>query len=96
MTDQFSSAEPGRQLPLTEGEAPGPSCAATPGCITCGDVAVQVVVARLLPDRMAAVIAGAGEEEVSVALVDAKPGDTILVHAGEAIALINEATAHIK
>ena len=28
------------------------------------------------------------EEEVSVALVDAAPGDTILVHAKEAIAVV--------
>jgi hydrogenase expression/formation protein HypC len=31
---------------------------------------------------------GSGEEEVSVALVSAAVGDTILVHAGEAIAVV--------
>jgi hydrogenase maturation factor len=31
---------------------------------------------------------GSGEEEVSVAFVSAQPGDTILVHAGEAIAVV--------
>ena len=57
-------------------------------CITCSDTAVQVRVARLLPDGLALVDTGAGQEEVSVALVSAQIGDTILVHAGEAIALV--------
>jgi hydrogenase expression/formation protein HypC len=34
---------------------------------------------------------GAGEEQVSVALVTASAGDTILVHAGEAIARLGDA-----
>ena len=57
-------------------------------CITCSDVAVQVTVLRLLSDEMAVVDTGAGEETVSVALVTAGVGDTILVHAREAIAVI--------
>ena len=57
-------------------------------CITCGDVAVEVRVVRLLPDGMADVDTGEGTELVSVALVSADAGDTILVHAGEAIAVI--------
>ena len=57
-------------------------------CITCSDAAVQVTVLRLLDDEMAVVGTGAGEETVSVALVDAGVGDTILVHASEAIAVI--------
>jgi hydrogenase expression/formation protein HypC len=59
-------------------------------CITCSDVAVQVRVLRLLPDALAVVDTGQGEEQVSVALVSAVAGDTILVHAGEAIAVIPE------
>jgi hydrogenase maturation factor len=55
-------------------------------CVTCSDTAVEVRVLRLLPDAMAVVDTGAGEEQVSVALVAASAGDTILVHAGEAIA----------
>ena len=43
---------------------------------------------RLLEDQMAVVDTGAGEETVSVALVSACVGDTILVHAREAIAVI--------
>jgi len=57
-------------------------------CITCSDLAVQVRVARLLDNEMAIVDTGSGEEEVSVALVSAHVGDTILVHASEAIAVI--------
>ena len=57
-------------------------------CITCSDTAVQVTVLRLLNDDLAMVDTGAGEEEVSVALVRAAVGDTILVHASEAIAVI--------
>ncbi len=57
-------------------------------CITCSDTAVQVRVVRLLADEMAVVDTGAGEETVSVALVDASVGATILVHASEAIAVI--------
>jgi hydrogenase expression/formation protein HypC len=59
-------------------------------CITCGDVAVEVRVVRLLPDELAVVDTGAGEEQVSVALVSAAAGDTILVHAGEAIAVVGK------
>jgi hydrogenase expression/formation protein HypC len=57
-------------------------------CITCSDTAVQVKVVRLLEDEMAVVNTGAGEETVSVALVSAGVGDTILVHAREAIAVV--------
>ena len=57
-------------------------------CITCSDTAVQVRVVQLLEDEMAVVDTGAGEETVSVALVSAGVGDTILVHAKEAIAVV--------
>jgi D-sedoheptulose 7-phosphate isomerase len=57
-------------------------------CITCSDTAVEVTVVRLLPDGLAVVDTGAGEEEVSVALVTARPGDRLLVHAGEAIGVV--------
>ena len=57
-------------------------------CITCSDSAVAVTIARLLPDGLAVVDTEAGQEEVSVALVSAGVGDTVLVHAGEAIALV--------
>jgi hydrogenase expression/formation protein HypC len=63
-------------------------------CITCSDQAVAVTVVRLLDDDLAIVDTGAGHEdgagreEVSVALVTVGVGDTILVHAGEAIAVL--------
>jgi len=59
-------------------------------CITCSDQALPVVVRQLLGDGLALVDTGAGPpEEVSVALVEAAVGDTVLVHAGEAIARID-------
>ena len=63
-------------------------------CITCSDTAVQVTVVRLLDDEMAVVETGAGEETVSVALVTAGVGDTILVHAREAIAVVGAGGEH--
>ncbi|HEX5296242.1 MAG TPA: HypC/HybG/HupF family hydrogenase formation chaperone [Streptosporangiaceae bacterium] len=62
-------------------------------CITCSDQAVEVTVVRLLEEQMALVDTGAGEETVSVALVSAGVGDTILVHAREAIAVVARGTA---
>ena len=57
-------------------------------CISCSDTAVPVTIVRLLDDGLAIVDTGQGEEEVSVALVSAGVGDTILVHAREAIAVV--------
>ena len=57
-------------------------------CITCSDTAVPVTVVQLLEDAMALVDTGSGQETVSVALVSAGVGDTILVHAREAIAVV--------
>jgi hydrogenase expression/formation protein HypC len=65
----------------------GPACH-DEVCITCSDLAVQVRVLRLLDNELAIVDTGSGEEEVSVALVSAHVGDTILVHASEAIAVV--------
>ena len=58
-------------------------------CITCSDAAVAVTVLEVRPDDLALVDTGVGEpEEVSIALVDAGVGDVVLVHAGEAIAVV--------
>ncbi len=57
-------------------------------CITCSDEAVEVVVVEVLADGLALVETGTGVEEVSVALVDAVVGSRVLVHAGEAIAVV--------
>lgn len=62
-------------------------------CITCSDEAVRVTVVELLRDGIARVDTGVGEEEVSVALVDAAVGDVILVHAREAIVDLGPAGA---
>jgi hydrogenase expression/formation protein HypC len=56
-------------------------------CVTCSDTAVAVTIVRMLGDGLAVVDTGGGEEEVSIALVSAGIGDTVLVHAGEAIAV---------
>ena len=60
-------------------------------CITCSDEAVPVRVVRLLEADLAVVDTGQSIEEVSVALVDAAVGDTVLVHAKEAIAVVGGA-----
>ena len=57
-------------------------------CITCSDSAMQVTVLELIDNALALVDTGRGIEKVSVALVTAAVGDTILVHAGEAIAVV--------
>ncbi|MFC5834532.1 HypC/HybG/HupF family hydrogenase formation chaperone [Nonomuraea insulae] len=57
-------------------------------CVTCGDIAVQVRVVALLPGGLARAGTSERTEEISVALVEAQVGDTVLVHAGEAIAVI--------
>jgi hydrogenase expression/formation protein HypC len=64
-------------------------CHSTGACVTCSDEAVPVTVVRLKYRDMAVVDTGDGEpEEVSVALVETAVGDTILVHAKEAIAVV--------
>jgi hydrogenase expression/formation protein HypC len=62
-------------------------------CITCSDEAVPVRILELLADGLAIADVGgdAPAEEVSVALVDAAVGDTVLVHAKEAIAVVSRA-----
>ncbi|GII95426.1 HypC/HybG/HupF family hydrogenase formation chaperone [Sinosporangium siamense] len=57
-------------------------------CVTCSDEAMPVRVVALLPEDLAYVDTGAGHETVSVALVSAEVGDTLLVHAKEAIAVL--------
>jgi hydrogenase expression/formation protein HypC len=59
-------------------------------CITCSDTAVPVPVVELLGDGLALVDTGVGREEVSVALVNARLGDVVLVHAKEAIAVVGD------
>jgi hydrogenase expression/formation protein HypC len=72
---------------MTDSAAGWPECTGDV-CITCSDTAVEVTVLRLLDDELAVVETGEGTETVSVALVSAGVGDTILVHAREAIAVV--------
>ena len=57
-----------------------------PACITCGDVAVPMRVMRVGDDGLADCVAEDGQTaQVELALVDAGPGDEVLVHACVAI-----------
>jgi hydrogenase expression/formation protein HypC len=67
---------------------PVPDHWAAPVCITCSDIAAACTVVALLDDDMAVVDTSAGQEEISIALVRAGVGDTVLVHAREAIAVM--------
>ena len=59
---------------------------AGPACITCGDVAVPMRVIRTGDDGLAECVAEDGlTAQVELALVDAGPGDQVLVHACMAI-----------
>ncbi|MCW3818553.1 HypC/HybG/HupF family hydrogenase formation chaperone [Micromonospora sp. DR5-3] len=74
---------------------PAPATRAVPEChddvcLTCSDAAVAVRVRELLADGLAVVDTDAGPQEVSVALVEAGPGDVVLVHAKEAIAVVEK------
>ncbi len=60
-------------------------------CITCSDIAVPSRVVELRDPGLALVDTGSTMEVISVALVDARPGDTVLVHAGEAIGVVARA-----
>jgi hydrogenase expression/formation protein HypC len=86
-TEERGTSDEGRRRLKGAPEASGKHCH-DEVCITCSDSAVEVTVLRLLADELAVVDTGAGEEEVSVALVTARVGDTILVHAREAIAVV--------
>ena len=66
----------------------GPGDCSTGTCLTCSDEALPARVVRLMDDGFAVVEIGGARERVSVALVDAAPGDTVLVHAKEAIAVV--------
>jgi hydrogenase maturation factor len=82
-------AEPGPAEPGAA--APSPAPCPDGVCITCSDAAVEVRITELRDDDLALADTGSGVEEISVALVDARPGDTVLVHAKEAIAVVRAA-----
>jgi hypothetical protein len=72
-------------------EAPAPACDVRDGCITCGDVAVDLVVVRRLDEGAGAADAVCRDEwdrteVVATELVGpVQPGDHLLVHAGVAL-----------
>jgi hydrogenase maturation factor len=57
-------------------------------CITCGDVGIPMRVIEVDEEHCLALCESAEGERstVEIALVDAGPGDAVLVHAGTAIA----------
>lgn len=63
-------------------------CDAGEACVTCSDQAEQAEVLRLDEHDMALVRVGGTMKLISVALVDARVGGTVLVHAGEAIGVV--------
>ena len=72
--------------PRTEPLAP---CHPDRGCITCGDAGTPVRVLRIDTDRGLALCADAegAKSTIEIALVDpVRVGDTLLVHAGVALA----------
>lgn len=72
---------------------PAPSCDHTTGCITCGDEAVEMRVERIDRERELALCSTDAGERSSVEIALVAPvaeGDTLLVHAGTAIAHAGE------
>ena len=58
----------------------------TVSCITCGDVAIPMRVIRTGADGLADCVTDDGEpSQVELSLIDAEPGDRVLVHACVAI-----------
>ena len=58
-------------------------------CLTCGDVAIPMRVVRTGDDGLADCVTADGQtSQVELALVEAGPGDEVLVHACVAIQLL--------
>lgn len=67
------------------------TCAAEPGCITCGDVAIPLRVLSVDGADARCQDAQGREETVAVELVGVvRPGDRLLVHAGVALERLGE------
>jgi hydrogenase expression/formation protein HypC len=61
-----------------------------PSCITCGDIAIRMRVMETGDDGLAECAAETGEtSQVDLSLVDARPGDSVLVHACVAIQVLS-------
>jgi hydrogenase maturation factor len=74
---------------------PGPCFDLAGHCITCGDEGVEMRVLRVDEARGLALCEDAGgtRATVEIALVEAAPGESVLVHAGTAIARLGERAA---
>jgi hypothetical protein len=68
---------------------PGAPICEAAGRIAQPDDTLEAKIIRCLPGALAVVGVPAGTEEVGIALVDAHVGDTVLVHDGEAIAVLS-------
>jgi hydrogenase maturation factor len=61
----------------------------SPVCITCGDVAIPMRVVRTGEEGLADCVTDDGQASaVDLSLVDARPGDEVLVHACVAIQVL--------
>ena len=81
---------------MTRPGAVVPSCHSEVGCITCGDEGVPMRILKLdAPHALAVCADAAGStSEVDLGLVvGVAPGDELLVHAGVAIARLEEGAA---
>jgi hydrogenase expression/formation protein HypC len=66
-------------------------------CLTCGDVAVPMRVVWAGGDGLADCVTGEGETStVDISLVDAAPGDEVLVHACVAIQRLDAPRAGVR
>jgi hydrogenase maturation factor len=75
---------------LTSVEAVPPEQSCTDDvCITCSDEGRVAEVRAVYGDGRADVLVGGRPAVVDVSLVDARPGDLLLVHAGVALTLID-------
>jgi hydrogenase maturation factor len=76
-------------------EALGPCFDPAGHCITCGDLGESMRVLRVDESRALALCEGedGARSTVEVGLVDAAPGARLLVHAGTAIAALDEEAA---
>jgi hydrogenase maturation factor len=67
-----------------------PHCDAEDRCVTCGDVAVEMLIVRRDASGLALCEAAEGRETVDITLVEpVAAGDRVLVHAGAALARLD-------
>jgi hydrogenase maturation factor len=74
---------------LLEANAEAQASCAGDVCITCSDEGRVAEVTAVHDDGRAEVLVSGRTETVDVSLVDAGPGDLVLVHAGVAITLLD-------